>query len=94
MAIVNLIAPHAVSGTESLDGAEHFLLEALAPLEVGFLFAETHEKLSDQGRDGGVALGRLDSGPPVNLVGQGHCDILHVFTISHKHRHVKRQCSA
>ncbi len=69
-AVVSLVASQAVAGPELLYGGEHLVLQALAPLEVGFLFVEGNEELANQATHGRVPLGSCDPSPAIHFIGQ------------------------
>jgi hypothetical protein len=70
MSLVDGVALEPVAGAKVFDGGQDVGLQALAPVEIGFFLAELQEELAHQAAEGGIALGGLDPGVAVDVIGE------------------------
>lgn len=77
MAIVGLVARHAVAGTKGLDCRERLVLQSLAPLRIRFSAGKAGQELAHCGGQGFTLFSRPDSRPAVQPFIYGDCYIFH-----------------
>jgi len=77
-----LVAAQLVGGAELADFRLDLTLEGLKPCELVRSPGQTLQVLDDQGAQRSVTLRSGDTGVAVDLVGDGDCNVLHIFTVT------------